>query len=559
MLLSKVTFVVTDTETTGTNAEKGRIIELGAVRVRGGEIVDRFSELINPGMAVPGYITRLTGISTGMLFGKPRAEEVVPRFMTFLDDGVFAAHNLSFDLGFVNGELYRCRMDPLTRPAVCTLRLARRLLPGLSSKSLGAVADFLNIRITARHRALGDAEATGLMLIDFLRRLQRDHGITTLDELLLFQNSRYARGGVRASKSVGRIRDHILPTLPEAPGVYFMKDAAGEVIYIGKAKDLSSRVRSYFNAIEAHPPRLRKLVEAVRDIEWEETGSEIAALLLESRLIKKQQPRFNRAQKSYRNRPFIRLAIGEAFPRVSWTPYLLNDGAEYFGPVNGKKHAEEIVSLINMAFQLRKCDDATFERGVACLYASMGQCGAPCEGGEAAAVYAGEVERVRTFLRGVDVSALERMQGEMREAAARLDFETAARLRDGIRRVEDLLGRQRCVATPVLEHDAVIVQPATGGRADLFVIRYGRLVNTLTVERPLPEEGRAELLQTLTPMFDGQDGPPVRYFKEQADEIRILAQWMYANRESTSQVVRRPGEAIGSLLERLDPLLTTAP
>ena len=139
-----------------------------------------------------------------------------------------------------------------------------------------------------------------------------------------------------------------------------MHDAQGEVIYIGKAKSLRSRVRSYFTAIESHASHTRKLVQTVRQLTWRETGSELGALLLESRLIKTQKPRFNRAQRRYRSRPFVRLEITDRFPRISAQTYLKDDGAEYFGPLGGRRQAEMVVELINRLFLLRECDDATF-------------------------------------------------------------------------------------------------------------------------------------------------------------------------------------------------------
>jgi DNA polymerase III subunit epsilon len=550
MLLDEVPFVVTDTETTGTQAASGRIIEIGAVRVQGGEIVDTFAELINPGRAIPRFITDLTGITTAMVYGRPTAEEVLPGYLAFLSDGVFAAHNLSFDLGFINAELRRGGLDELKSGTVCTLRLARRLLPGLRSKGLSSLADFFGLKFNGRHRALGDAEVTARILIAFLERLRRDHGVSTLAELFLFQHSSYARVGHTEPRHVARIRNEILPGLPERPGVYFMKDTRGEIIYIGKAADLRSRVRSYFTAIEAHPPRLRKLVETVRTVEWEETASELGALVLESQLIKKKQPSFNRAQKQYRTRPFIRLDLTEPYPRLGWTPYLLNDGAEYFGPVASKKEAEEIVSLISMAFQVRKCDDVTFKQGKACLYASLGKCCAPCERLDVDEKYRAEIERVRAFLKGEDDAALDRMNSEMKAAAGRMDFETAARYRDGIQRLESLRTRQQLVSAPVLEHDGLVLQARRGGGYDVLFVRYGRMIASMTFDSEAFSDG-GEVARAVSGLLVNNAAPPDRYFREQADEIRLLTHWMYTNRDSVIQVIRIESETNERFLQRV--------
>ena len=545
MQIADVPFVIVDTETTGSKAEANRIIEMGAVKVLGGEIVGRFSQLINPERSVPSRITQLTGITTAMVFDQPTAAEVMPRFLDFLGAGspeqeaVLVAHNLPFDLRFLNAELAWIGRPPLANRTLCTLRLARRLLQGLHSKGLTAVADFYGIPVRGRHRALGDAEATAEILLRFFRQLQFAHEIETLDGLLTFQHSAYSKSK-KPSKHLRRMQDEVLPRLPERPGVYFMKDEGGATLYIGKAKSLRSRVRSYFTAIEAHPPHLRKLVEAVRDVAWEETPSELAALLLESRLIKEQQPRFNRAQRRYRNRPFIRLDVEHPFPSISWSRYLMSDGAEYFGPLGGRGQAELVTAVIERFFKLRPCDEETFGRGKRCLYHAMARCAGPCEDA-AAEAYAAEVQRVRDFLSGRDRWVLGEIEAAMKAEAAALNFEQAATYRDWLRKLERMMQKQARIAAPVLQHNAVIVQPdvrvqpeAGARRAQLFIVRFGRLAETLSLALP-PSDVR-HLRERLAEHFEQAQEPPERYFKREIDEVRVLAHWMYAHRASARQV-----------------------
>lgn len=553
--LAGIPFVVTDTETTGTKAEENRIIEIGAVKVLGGEVVGRFSQLVNPERAVPSRISQLTGITTAMVFDQPTAAEVMPRFLDFLGAGspeqeaVLVAHNLPFDLRFLNAELARAGRPPLPNPALCTLRLARRLLQGLRSKGLTAVADFYGIPVQGRHRALGDAEATAEVLLRFLRRLHVTGEVETLGELLAFQHSAYSKSK-QPSKPLRRIRDEVLPRLPDRPGIYFMKDAGGATLYIGKAKRLSDRVRSYFTAIEAHPPRLRKLVEAVRDVAWEETPSELAALLLESRLIKEQQPRFNRAQRRYRNRPFIRLDARHAFPSVSWSAYLMDDGAEYFGPLGGRRQAELVTAVIERFFRLRPCDEEAFACGARrCIHHQMQRCEGPCEGGEAAEAYAREVQRVRDFLTGTDRWVLGEIEAAMKAEATALRFEQAALYRDWHRKLERMMQKQACIAAPVLQHNAVIVQRERGeGAAQLFVVRFGRLAGALTLPLPPTPADVRHLRNRLAEHFDGEQERPERYFKREIDEVRVLAHWLYVHRASARQVHRQPGRDLDAFV-----------
>ena len=535
MSIADVPFVVTDTETTGTKAASNRIIEIGAVKVVGGEIVDRFSQLVNPECAIPGRIQRLTGISTAMVFDEPTAADVLPRYLDFLGEGVLVAHNLPFDLRFLNAELARLGRPTLPNQTLCTLRLARRLLRGLRSKGLTAVAEFYGISIHGRHRALGDAEATAEILLRLLERLQAEHAVETVEELLVFQHSTYSKSS-KPPKHLRRIREEVLPRLPDRPGIYFMKDSGGATLYIGKAKRLKSRVRSYFTAIEAHPPRLRKLVEAVRDVAWEETPSELDALLLESRLIKAQQPRFNRAQRRYRNRPFIRLDARHPFPSISWSRYLLNDGAEYFGPLGGRRQAELVTAVIERFFKLRPCGEDTFAHGKRCLFLATGRCALPwCEGKEDAVGYAAEVQRVRDFLNGKDAWVLGEIEAAMKKEAAALHFEQAALYRDWLRRLERMMRKQAALASSVLRHNAAIVLPEKEG-AQLTLVRFGRPVETLALPAvPAPADVR-HLRERLAAWFCDSQKEPERYLKQEIDEVRVLAHWMYIYRAQARPV-----------------------
>ena len=551
MRVRDATFVVTDTETTGTAARRDRIIEIGAVKVEGGEVVDRFQQLVNPERSVPARITQITGITTAMVFDQPTAAEVLPRYLAFLGDGVLTAHNLPFDERFLAAELKRLGRPALAGSSLCTLRLARRLLPGLRSKGLSSLVQFYKINVEGRHRALGDAEATAVALQKFLSQLEFEHGLDTLEDVLAFQRKRYRE--IRAApKHLRALRAEVLPALPERPGVYFMKGKSGATIYIGKAKRLKQRVKSYFNAVEAHGARRRKLVAATRDVEWQETDSELAALMLESRLIKKHKPRFNRAQRRYRSRPFIRLDTSEEYPRLAWCRHIEDDGAEYYGPLGGRREAELVMDVLARFFQLRECGDDQFAKGQRCLYASMDRCTAPCEGGAGAAAYEDEVQRVRDFLTGENEEVLAALEAEMHKASARLDFEQAAEYRDWREKLRRMLAKHRFVASPVLKHHAVLVVPGVDeGTVQLFCIRFGRHVETLAVHRPPTNEEKAHLLARLAHHFDPARERPRAYSKREVDEIRLLAHWMYRRRAEAAHVSWTPGQEAAAFMKRI--------
>lgn len=551
--IDAATFVVVDTETTGSKPGEDRLIEVAAVRVVGGQVVDTFQQLIDPGCAVPKRITWLTGISTAMVFGQPSAADVMPRFVEFLGDAVLVAHNLPFDARFLDLALDDAGLPGLRNPALDTLRLARRLLPALPSKGLSGLTAHFGIQVHGRHRALGDATATAELLTILLGRMRVEFGVATVADALAFQRARY-RETRREPGHLTRIREAVLPGLPDRPGVYFMRDARGSILYIGKAKSLRNRVRSYFTGVETHPPRTRKLIRAVRDVTWRETGTELAALLEESRLIKTHLPVHNRALRRYRDYPFLRLDTTHRFPTVSWTPRIAHDGAEYYGPLGRRGQAEELVELIGRLFRLRECADTVFHLGRPCLYHDMGRCGAPCAGFTSAEAYDDEVDRVRAFLSGRDAEALATVEQAMRDAAASLDFESAGWYRDQLRRLERTMGRQRQVASAVHEHDAVLVEPlapgydpgepgqayAAGG-AQLFLIRFGRLAGRLDLPadgpgRPGEAADDGALEAALAATFDPSAPPPESHLRPDVDEMRILAAWMRLHPDDARQV-----------------------
>lgn len=186
-LIAETDFVVVDVETTGLSPIEDRMTEISMMKVRNGILVDEFATLINPLIPIPSFITEITGIDDFMVREAPPAREIVPTISQFLDGAVFTAHNAPFDWGFVYHTAFRERGIELFNPQLCTVRLSRKILPHLPSKSLGQVAKFMEIDIPARHRASGDAYATAMLLIKFISYLEKRFAIKTVEELLKFQ------------------------------------------------------------------------------------------------------------------------------------------------------------------------------------------------------------------------------------------------------------------------------------------------------------------------------------------------------------------------------------
>jgi len=543
MDIADATFVVTDVETTGTSAEESRILELGAVKVQDGAVVDRYQQLVNPERAVPGRITEITGITTGMVFEAPPVEKALPEYLAFLGDGILTAHNLSFDASFLNAGLERAGREAIPNKTLCTLRLARRLLPGLDSKGLSRLAQFYDIDVDGRHRALGDAEATSLVLRRFLSQLAFEHELESVDELLRFQHRSY-RTVRSVPDHIEEIRKEILPQVPEAPGVYTLQNSSGTPLYIGKAKCLPDRLRSHFTAVESSGARKRKMLEKVRTVDWTATNTELEAILLESRRIKAEKPRYNRAQRRYYSRPFIRLGTTHEYPTVSWTRRLEADGAEYYGPVRNTDQAEKMVEVVGRFFRLRECDDQRLHLGRRCLYADMDRCTAPCETEDAKA-YAEVVDRVRAFLTGQDSTVLERLRERMHQASEDLNFERAAEIRDTVEQLERILEKQRVAAAPVRRHHAAFVHRENDrdGRFDVLLVRFGQFEESISCSQPPTPDERAHLKERCRAVFDPDAEPPTSVSKREATEIRLLSHWTYAHRDEFTVVRWDPDQS----------------
>jgi DNA polymerase-3 subunit epsilon len=234
------------------------VIDVAVFRFKGGEIMGKFQSLINPGRPIPQWITAFTGIDDDMVKNAPSFSEIAEPLYEFLSNGIFTAHNAGFDYGFLQSEFIRAGR-PLVRPQCCTLRLARRLMPELPSRSLGNLCESLLIDIWDRHRAHGDAEATVYVLKEFLRQLESHHGITTWPDLQAFLDF----GALVLPRGIDY---KTVFSLPGKPGVYIFKDQEGNVVCQGKVSNVQRRVQSYFKQTNTSE-KSKKLREIVRTIQ----------------------------------------------------------------------------------------------------------------------------------------------------------------------------------------------------------------------------------------------------------------------------------------------------
>ena len=318
-LIEEAEIVVFDLETTGLSARRDRICEIGAVRVKALEIADTFETLVQPGVALSPTITRLTGLQDAELRGAPRPELAIRRFLAFTGDAPLGAHNARFDVGFVDGAIERLTGRRIAAPVIDTVWLARRLLHRRSERfSLRQLSHFFGTSCEPCHRALPDAVATAEILVALLG-LAQERGARTLAEVVELAAPRARRLHARRSLIAGA---------PMTPGVYLFRDRNDTVLYVGKARDLRARLRSYF-AGDRQRPAVEAALGALARVEWRELGSELEASLEELRLIRELRPPAN--TRGARPQSYLRRR-GERWTVVS--------EPTRFGPVSSKRRAQ---------------------------------------------------------------------------------------------------------------------------------------------------------------------------------------------------------------------------
>jgi DNA polymerase III subunit epsilon len=433
--LREVAFVVVDVETTGGSPTDSRITEIGAVRVEGGERLGTFQALVDPEEPIPPYIAHLTGIDDLLVREAPPIGSVLPTFLEFARGAVFVAHNARFDFAFLNENLRRLEYDPFDGPPVCTAKLARRVVwPDVPNVRLATLASYFRTRTKPIHRALEDAMACA-EVFDGLLDLGGRLGILTLGDL---------REAVRARgrPNFGKIR--LADDLPHAAGVYRFLGRDGRVLYVGKARDLRARVKSYFYGDERK--QVQDLLGEVKRVEGEPTpGGELEALVLESRLIHHHEPKYNRRGKTWRRFAYLKLDPTEAFPRLKVVHRAsVDDGCTYLGPFTGSGAARLAKEAIEEIVPLRRCTRSMGARTrfAPCALADIGRCPAPCDGRVGRERYGELVRDLLSSLESPD-GLLEALEARMDALAEAERFEEAASVRDRLRALAAALQRSR--------------------------------------------------------------------------------------------------------------------
>ncbi|MFD1945660.1 DEDD exonuclease domain-containing protein [Nocardioides aestuarii] len=466
--LRDVTFCVVDLETTGGSAAGGSMItEVGAVKVRGGEVLGEFQTLVDPRGEIPAFIAVLTGITNSMVVDAPPIESVLPAFLEFAEGCVLVAHNAPFDVGFLRHFAEQQGRAWPRFDVVDTAKLARRVITRDDAPNckLSSLAKVFNASTTPNHRALADARATVDVLHGLMERLG-GLGVHTLEELQTFSAK---------VSSAQRRKRHLAESVPHAPGVYLFRDEQQRVLYVGTSKDLRTRVRTYFTASETRT-RMGEMVGLASRVDSITCATPLEAEVRELRLIAEHKPRYNRRSRFPEKAHYLKLTR-EAWPRLSLVRKVVDDDADYVGPFSSKKAAERCLAALHDTFPVRQCTDRLPRHGnrTPCVLAEMSKCLAPCDGSVDPATYGALVRRIRDSLLRQPNDVLGVINRRMEAFAAEERFEEAGVHRDRLAAFVRGSARAQRLASLVRCREIVATRRGDDGRWAVHVVRHGRL------------------------------------------------------------------------------------
>jgi len=498
--LHEVPFCVLDLETTGASAADCEITEIGAVRFLGGEQTGTFQTLVNPGSEIPPFITVLTGITHTMVVEAPDIAAVMPSLLEFIGNAVIVGHNVRFDMSFLNAAAERLGYGRLPNRTSDTVALARRLMPReVRNLKLATLAAHFRSPVKPTHRALDDAKATAHVFWSLLERAG-GIGVTHLDDLIALPTA-------RGSRNYGKLE--LTEHLPRSPGVYLFVDRGGNVIYVGKAKNLRTRVRSYF-----YGDSRRSINQMLRDLDRVDhvpCATELEAEVTELRLIAAHLPRYNRRSRPPKSPCYVKLT-DERWPRLSMVRKVNDDGCLYLGPFRSRRVAERVVHAIWDAVPIRRCNTRGGKTSAACSFSQLGVAQCPCDGGVGDAEYAATVERLRRGLLEVPSLLLDPLHRRMLGFGSTERFEEAAAVRDRHRALAAALERTR--SWQALQAAGTLWAEDADGNG--VVVNCGALAATWNAS------GAPPLLRMEPP----RAAPPVPPSVAVAEETQLIWRWL---------------------------------
>jgi len=518
--LLTTTFVVVDLETTGGASVTDSITEIGAVKVRAGEVLGEFATLVDPGMPITPFVSVLTGITDRMVAAAPSMTSVLPSFLEFAAGAVLVAHNAPFDIGFLKAACARQERSWPGPAVLDTAVLARRVLTRdeVPNCKLSTLASYFRAATTPNHRALSDARATVDVLHALIGRLGT-LGVHSLSELRAFTSQ---------VTDAQRRKRHLADGLPHAPGVYLFNDGSGRPLYVGTSKDLRTRVRQYFVASETRS-RMGEMVGLAESVESIVCAHPLEAQVRELRLITSLKPRYNRRSKNSDRTIWLKLTR-EPYPRLSIVHQARSDGAQYFGPLRSTRQAEQLRDAIHDAVPLRQCVDRLKPGRVvrrACVLAGIGKCAAPCEDELTPEAYAGLVDTVVQAWHADVAVLIEPLRQRLATLAATQRYEEAAVVRDRIATLVRSCARTQALVSLTRLAELVAARPDGQGGWELVVIRHGRLVAAEVAARGVPPMPMVATLLSTAEVVPETAASATMATVATVEETELLLRWLH--------------------------------
>ena len=521
-------FLVVDVETTGRGGEDCELTEVGAVLVGGGELHDRYESLVAARRAPVRAVERLTGISAAMLAAAPAPDRVLGQVAERLQGRVMVAHSAAFDRRALATAFAGAGLPWPDPPVLCTVALARRFAPLVGQRGLAPLARALDIEVATVHRALADAETCARIFCALFGRLCAA-AATVGDALDLFarrrRRPRRRRPPGALAPAARPAADIDFGSLPAGPGVYVFRDGVGRALYVGKSVRVRARARAHF-APGAEPAGWTAHAALV---DHRATASELGALVLENRLIKRLRPPGNRNLKHGDRWVYIRCRLDIPFPVLEVAREPAAGLAVSVGPLRGRAGAEELVEQLNSLFSLRRCGRRLPRRSHPSAYGQMGRCLSPCLGDLDPNLYRRRLDGALALFAaqgGARRALLAHVEAQMREAAGDLRFERAAVLHRRHRRLGVLLDRLDGVLGAMHARSRLVLATGpAGGDCDAFWLVGGRVAGWDTgLALDDLRERTALALGSRPPR-----GAPVAVPADEVDEVRIVATWLAAH------------------------------
>jgi DNA polymerase-3 subunit epsilon len=507
--LSAVSFVVVDLETSGGTPADSAITEIGAVKVRGGEVLGEFQTLVNPYHPIPGYISLLTGITDEMVSDLPGIEVVLPMFLEWAQGSVLVAHNAQFDIGFLKAAARSLDIPWPGFQVLDTVIIARRILTRdeVPNRKLATLADYFHSPTQPVHRALADARATNHVMHALFERLG-SMGITTLESVSSL---------TQIVKPHHRKKRYLAEGLPQSPGVYVFKDSEGKPLYVGKSRNLKKRVLSYFSGTEVRE-HMSRMLDFTASIDYFTCHTDLEASARELRLIRDLKPSFNARGKFQRGVLWLKLTK-EPYPRLTITRKQPHTTDFAFGPITSRHQATLLVDAITSVIGVRTCTQrlSVKHTSPSCALWEMGRCTAPCLHEITPSEYGELIDKLFKCLTGSpEVEA--QLSLRIEHLVSQERFEEAALHRDRLKAWLEVAARFHRYRS-LTEIESLIAAKVSDEMIEVHHFRYGVLANAAV----------ANTISHLSHIIDTLHQVPHSAPNAHPSEINLNLRWLHSD------------------------------